>query len=450
MRHNKGGSFLSAVSNSIFSVDEDMPKRWLVFLLLFALFYVGEGYMLFYKSRVLVDERAATAVISAAAEGTGSSLRPLVFAALGAFGAFCWMIRPAGLRVSLHGWLPFLIATFIIYTCLSVTWADDPDLVMRRIVTFLLLCLAAFGIAHRFSNRDLMLFGLVVGLAGGVLGLGCEVVKGVFKPWEPEYRLYGIMHANTLGSMLAISFLAALGLARVTPKKRKRYLFLAAVTLVLLLLTKSRAALAGAVVAFWVWMLFGTSNRKRFFSMTLLTLALIGPLVVFILGDTLDDTIRTTVLLGRDSRSPETFTGRLPLWNFLISHYVADRPWFGYGFNGFWTPEHVMRVSAAEDWLILHPHSGYIGLILDLGYVGLFLFVSILLLAIRRSYAYFKASQDATWLFMTALLVWAVVNSAFDNLLLTATLRDFICTIALAKLALFNPSVVRAPQPAFA
>ena len=67
-----------------------------------------------------------------------------------------------------------------------------------------------------------------------------------------------------------------------------------------------------------------------------------------------------------------------------------------------------------------------------------------------RSYAYFRATRDSTWLFMTALLTWAILASFFDSHLLSMSLRNFFCMLALAKLALFDPRYVKVREPAYA
>src|SRR5690606_41572279 len=51
-----------------------------------------------------------------------------------------------------------------------------------------LFCVAAFGVAHRFSNRDLMMFCFAVGGVLGLASIASEVAIGKFMPWEPEYR----------------------------------------------------------------------------------------------------------------------------------------------------------------------------------------------------------------------------------------------------------------------
>lgn len=424
----------------------DLLKRTAICVVLLGLFWVGEGYDVFYKMGAIGDERVATAAIDAG----GGGLRPVMFAALGAIGAICWMWRPAGLRTNVHGWLPVLIFGFLVLASLSILWAEEQEIVIRRVALLLLSCLGAFGVAHRFSNRDLAMFCLIAGALFGMLGIAAEIATGMFKPWTNDYRFYGIMHANALGALLAMSTMAAIVLRRTSERHRNWYLLWIIICLALMILTKSRTALLGLGAALWVWMVFGSTNRKRLFALLLLSLALIIPAAILLFGETLGLYAKQTILLGREGESPESLTGRVPLWQFLIANYIDIRPLFGYGFQGFWTPGHILRASASQDWLIMHGHSGYLDLLLDLGYVGVGLMVAVLIAASRRALVYFRGTEDPTWLFLMSLIVMAFVMSFLDMHLLTSTIRNFIWFVALAKLAVFDPRYVRAREPAYA
>jgi exopolysaccharide production protein ExoQ len=436
----------AAVSSAEDQFRLDRFKRLMVCLLLIGVFFVGEGYNFFYKITTAGDERAVTTLI----DSGGGGLRPLMFAALGALGAICWMWRPANLRTNVHGWLPLLIFLFVSYAALSILWAEDQEIVIRRVAILLLTCLGVFGLVHRFSNRDFVMFCFVAGALLGSASVAAEIATGEFKPWTSEYRLYGIMHANTLGTLLVMFVMAAITLRRTSERHRTWYLVWIIVGIVLMVLTKSRTALIGLLAALWVWTVFGSTNRKRLFALLLLSAALIIPAAILLFGETIGLYAKQTILMGRESESPESLTGRVPLWGFLIDNYLDVRPLFGYGFQGFWTPGHVVRVSASQDWLIMHGHSGYLDLLLDLGYVGLALMIAILIAAARRAYVYFRGTNDPTWLFMMSLVVMAIIMSFLDTHLLTSSLRNLIWLVAFAKLAVFDPRFVRVRQAAYA
>jgi exopolysaccharide production protein ExoQ len=56
---------------------------------------------------------------------------------------------------------------------------------------------------------------------------------------------------------------------------------------------------------------------------------------------------------------------------------ALDRPWLGYGFSGFWNEDSpvVQTIWAALDWKAPSAHNGYIDILLQIGFVGMALYV---------------------------------------------------------------------------
>lgn len=80
-------------------------------------------------------------------------------------------------------------------------------------------------------------------------------------------------------------------------------------------------------------------------------------------------------LLGRDA----TLTGRAQLWAF-VDHRIAQRPLLGYGYKAMFAQPWVDHwVVDALGWDAPHAHNGYREILLDLGFVGLFRVLPILL-----------------------------------------------------------------------
>ena len=77
---------------------------------------------------------------------------------------------------------------------------------------------------------------------------------------------------------------------------------------------------------------------------------------------------------GRDA----TLTGRTVVWQALLP--IAMRhPVLGDGYGGFWTPEknHLFQISEA--------HSGYLEILLDLGFLGLLIYFLFLVSSALKS-----------------------------------------------------------------
>jgi exopolysaccharide production protein ExoQ len=148
----------------------------------------------------------------------------------------------------------------------------------------------------------------------------------------------------------------------------------------------------------------------------------------------LDSISRLTLLLGRDL----TMTGRTQIWRAALSA-IALRPVLGYGFNAFW---HDMNGPSASiltqvRWLTPHAHNGYLDLMLDLGAVGVTLFLAGIVLRLRSAIREYRilGGRAALWplLYLTFLLLYNMtestgfkVNSVFWVLYTAMQVRDVL------------------------
>jgi O-antigen ligase len=71
-----------------------------------------------------------------------------------------------------------------------------------------------------------------------------------------------------------------------------------------------------------------------------------------------------------------TLTGRTALWHSILIS-IAKRPWLGYGFNAFWSAKGgSATVSQRVGWLVPSGHNGFLDITLNLGILGLSVFVA--------------------------------------------------------------------------
>jgi O-antigen ligase len=115
--------------------------------------------------------------------------------------------------------------------------------------------------------------------------------------------------------------------------------------------------------------------------------------------------------LGRDA----TLTGRIPLWGAAVTA-IGHRPWVGYGFGGFWVGLKGPSLSVIDQvgWLAPHAHNGYLDLCLDLGIIGLVLFVIGLLVRLRSAMRECSiAVRDSFWpvLYLTFIVLYNIDES---------------------------------------
>jgi len=119
-----------------------------------------------------------------------------------------------------------------------------------------------------------------------------------------------------------------------------------------------------------------------------------------------------TAILDRDS----TMTGRIEIW--VGSAIMAlQRPWLGYGYGAFWqgTEGPSLGVWRLANWEVPHAHNGLLNLWLDLGLVGVGLFLVGFLLCLYRAFRHLRANTmpEAIWPFM--FLVFLFISSLTES-----------------------------------
>jgi O-antigen ligase len=106
-------------------------------------------------------------------------------------------------------------------------------------------------------------------------------------------------------------------------------------------------------------------------------------LVIFELWFEIDELIIST--LGRD----KTLTQRTDLWEAALA--MVTNPLLGAGYDSFWLGDRLTKLWAIFWWHPIQAHNAYIETYLNLGWIGLFLFIGIVIScykSIRKSIIY--------------------------------------------------------------
>lgn len=127
-------------------------------------------------------------------------------------------------------------------------------------------------------------------------------------------------------------------------------------------------------------------------------------------------------ILGRG----DTLTGRTTIWNTLLP-YAQKHIIFGYGFGGFWT-------TSLREAIASHAHNGYLDTILNLGIIGLILFIVFMVKNAQLSARLIDDERNSYLLFVAIIFMYLVHNigevSLGDFQSLPSTLVAFIYFLA--------------------
>ncbi len=376
---------------------------------------------------------------------SGQLTKALAYFALGAFGVISLMLQGRN-RIKPDAILGTLVTFFVIWTLLSILWAENQSVTLNKIIQFAMLCAGALAVAHRFSDRDIIFF---VVFSTGIyllLGIGSEIALNTFRPWTPGYRFSGTCHPNGQGLNCALLLMASVFLAIRDEKHRLKFLVVALAASAFLILTKSRTPIAGLIMVGMIY-LFIRVSRKRKIVLASAVVVLVCATIVFY--SALQPAFVQSVTFGRidvETTDASKLSGRIDLWRECLE-YISERPLFGYGYNSFWTAERTFDLADAVGWMSGSAHSIYFELLLGTGIIGLLLYAVINFSALRRCLIFQAHTGDVAYGFLWCILLFTLFHGTAESALLFPCHPTFVSMAVLARLAFREALVDEAQLP---
>ena len=281
----------------------------------------------------------------------------------------------------------------------STAWSHLPDITLRRSIALAGTTLCGVWLAGRFRGRELMeILGWAMGIAAVLSLLFALLVPelGVHQDGGFEGAWRGIyMQKNQLGKIMVLGTLTFLLLSlRGTGRARRGCQALAFLCAALVFLsTSTTSTLVLGVMVLLVPLYQGLAARSRWLVPVALGIAL--PVVAIALG-VIMDVEAALGLFGKDT----TLTGRTELWEYAAAT-IGDRLWYGYGYGAFWqVSARAQGIYAAIGWDAWHAHNGVLELGLNLGVIGIVLFLAGYVTGLFRGTAALLsgASEEGIWI----------------------------------------------------
>lgn len=367
----------------------------------------------------------------------GSLPRRIAFLSLGVFGLIGITRKRFG-NLRMQGTLPWLLVLFAAWSMMSICWSIDMMLTVRRLFVFVIFCLSALAVVRLFPIHFLEICALFITSTYLLLGLSAEIALGTLNPLATGYRFAGTSHPNVQGMNCAIMLMASIALGGSAGRGRIGFWFCACVALIGLILTKSRTSFGGALLAVSAFWLFGAAKSKG--SVMVILAGWLFCLLFILFGENVVSIAKQGVLLGRDSGDFSTFTGRTLIWETCLDYFVL-RPVHGYGFNSFWTPNHIGEFAQVVGIGIIGAHSAYFDLLLNVGLVGFIICVFILTLGIRCAFTRCRKGREKGYGFLLMLLVFSATHGLLESAVMQmSSFATFLLICGLLYLALGYPS----------
>ena len=311
----------------------------------------------------------------------------------------------------------FLCVLIGIVGC-SFLWSLFPDQTLVESIRFI----SASGFGLYFATRyrieeQLEIFATLCTIM--------VVTSVIFILLPPRYGVMGGVHAgafrgiyvhkNHFGLMMALS--SVIFLIQFFETHKQRFKLLVPFSLALAVLSKSSGAVGVALIALM------TCCFVYAYKMLRLKLLYLVPLFLFGLTTTTGFfawAINNLTLIANATGEDLTLTGRTIFWALLV-RMVQERPWLGYGYKGFWNglegPSRI--IIQVTKWPVPEAHNGFLETAINVGLIGLGLFLITYALTMFRAVYCLHREPKAWTIWPIAFLVILVVCNLTESSLLS-------------------------------
>jgi exopolysaccharide production protein ExoQ len=293
------------------------------------------------------------------------------------------------------------LCLLVLLTIASASWSQDVPATLHHSVALLGTTLFGIDIAIHYSIREQLRFaGIVLGSVI-ILSILTEIFLPGFLPhaagasfWQGAFG-----QKNTFGKIVVLAGAAFLSRPRQSIRDIRIIVTLMTVAFALVIASHSASALVELVALVLISWTFGALRWER--SKLILAAFLILIITIPTVYLALDNFDVVTSVLARDA----TLSGRTVLWGLTLES-IARKPFLGHGYGVFWefSSQEARLIRALIGWDAPSAHDGYLGLLLDVGLLGLLLFAVAYFVTVHRAVIQFKIGPSDQMLWPLLLL----------------------------------------------
>lgn len=353
---------------------------------------------------------------SAAYAESGNANAAISFLGLACAGAFCCLFKTEK-TLPIKPFVITLLALQLFWIVASLAWTTNLPVSIRRVPKELCVALSLYGFSRHLCLREIGWVILGVSTCFISAGFFAEIYQGTFNPFWQYYRFIGTEHPNVLAVYAALMIVTGIMLLNRNAQLRWFLWSIILAGVAALLLTKSRTTLLALVAALTISGLLRAEPKFRMIGIVASSF-IISMMGLAISIFHLWDRIGVAAAMGRTEHI-SSLTGRVPLWLELLDH-AAERPWCGSGYGAFWDSKMIQRNSEIFLWEITHAHSVFLEALLNLGIIGLAVYVTILvstlLIAAKATLYTRKAEFQLVFTVTLFALIHGIAEASFYSL----------------------------------
>ena len=270
----------------------------------------------------------------------------------------------------------------LLLTFASALWSVDAEVSLRRSVALTGAVVIGIYVGLRLPVRRLILLVFLAGIAIIAFSLVLSVVSPI-QGTDFDHRLRGVCSdKNHFAEVCALTLLTALALTGMGRGTKTEILLrvvggvLAIIGMGLALSTAVIPVLGASLAVLGLGRVMLKASPKL---LAMMPFAFGLLLLMLVIG--VANSGAVAEMLGKDA----DISGRTLIWGFAFKH-IAMRPFLGWGYSAFWTGGDS---PGAVFWSnfhlgVPHSHNGYIQLTVDLGFIGMALFVAGMVLTVFK------------------------------------------------------------------
>ncbi|MGI9595659.1 MAG: O-antigen ligase family protein [Acidimicrobiales bacterium] len=307
-----------------------------------------------------------------------------------------------------------LEVTIFLFTGLamaSLFWSADIGETIRQSIVIAAIAFYGLYLIIRFELVEIIRLLAAMFTVSAIASLTFIIAFPVYGITAGSGNWDGVFyHKNALGFGAAMAIPALVVAARTTPRYRFVFYAAAVAHLVMLFFSESKTMYVagfGSLLLLMVYRLFRGRKTLR------------GAVMTSMFGSTVFATAFATAniaLLAKWLDKDVSLTGRVPLWEDLIPVAMQRIP-FGFGyraaFGGYFSPVHEVWIQ--HGWQPSHAHNALFHIWLELGLVGVALFMVGFFRAVKRAIHVVNIIPDAVGLWPLTFLSTSLLISVSES-----------------------------------
>lgn len=326
-----------------------------------------------------------------------------------------YIVHPLALKMNL---IKVLVGLLIFWVMLSALWSEYWSITLRRGIALVITIGYSYLLVWKYTSLGILkLFGIVF----AIILIGSLIVVILL----PEHSIMSFsfengwkgmfVHKNHLGRFSAYGTLIYIFLIKLSKNFSTKLIYVFFLLLACFLLFMSRST-TGYILFFLsivMIIIIHAFNSLRSVWITLVILFFI--FFAFTMNYLFQNLDIFTEWFGKDA----TLSGRTILWQSLVE--IGKQKTFGYGYGAFWLiPENTtsQAISSMTRWNPTHGHNGYLDVWLQLGWPGILMVVSIIIIVFGKLISFHITEKNETPVWLVSLVFLLIINFVESNLLI--------------------------------